>query len=76
MKEELGDLDKVISPEVDSKVWSFLHTRVSLLLKAYETSIEVNDIDSPRYRVCAIYSTPLGCYGKLIRSDQFIHLVR
>ena len=30
----------------------------------------------PRFKVCAIYSTPLCCYGKLIISDQFnIYLV-
>ena len=27
-------------------------------------------------KVCIIYSTPLGCYRELIRSDQFIYLVR
>ena len=29
-----------------------------------------------RYRVCAIYRTPLGCYLTLIRSEQFIYTVR
>ena len=41
MKQELGDLDKVVSTEVDSKLWSYMETRASLLLKAYETNIEV-----------------------------------
>ena len=41
MKQQLGQLDKVISTDVDSKMWSYMETRAALLLKAYETSIEV-----------------------------------
>ena len=42
VKQQLGELDKVISADVDSKMWSYMETRAALLLKAYETSIEVN----------------------------------
>lgn len=41
IREELGDLDKIISKEVEAKVWGFLETRAALLLKAYETSSQV-----------------------------------
>lgn len=41
IREELGDLDKVVSKELETKVWGFLETRAALLLKAYETSVEV-----------------------------------
>ena len=41
VKQQLGDLDKVISTDVDSKMWSYMETRAALLLKAYETSTEV-----------------------------------
>ena len=41
MKEELGDIDKVVSIEVDSKMWAYMETRASLLQKAYETTVEV-----------------------------------
>lgn len=41
--EELGNLDKTVSINVDTKVWSYLETRAALLLKAYNTSIEEDE---------------------------------
>lgn len=43
VKQELSDLDKVISLEVDGKMWNYMETRASLLLKAYETTIEEDE---------------------------------
>ena len=41
LREELGDLEKVVSVDVEMKVWNYLETRSSLLLKAYDSSAEV-----------------------------------
>lgn len=43
LREELGDLDKVVSLEVETKVWDYLETRANLLLKAYDTSVEEDE---------------------------------
>lgn len=39
----LGDLDRPVSSQNEDKIWSFLETRTSLLLKAYETSAEEDE---------------------------------
>lgn len=43
LREELGDLDKVVSVEVETNVWSYLETRTALLLKAYEGTTEEDE---------------------------------
>ncbi|KAL4237444.1 Histone-lysine N-methyltransferase setd3 [Mactra antiquata] len=43
IKEELGDLDKVVSVELETNMWTYLETRSTLLLKSYETSVEEDD---------------------------------
>ena len=35
-----------------------------------------NSADSPRNRFVLFFCTPLGCYGKEIRFDQFIYTAR
>jgi hypothetical protein len=42
LREELGDLEKVVSVDVETKVWNYLETRSSLLMKAYDSSAEVS----------------------------------
>lgn len=39
--EKLKDEEQMVSETNEESVWSFLHTRASLLLKAYPSSIEV-----------------------------------
>ena len=41
MIEKLGDLNIPINVENEEKLWKFLETRLSLLLRAYDTSVEV-----------------------------------
>ena len=61
----------------------YQHTRVraALCLPTKLPSLEkmaimVLIVYTPANKVCAMYSTQFGCFGKLIRSDQFIYLVR
>ena len=42
--EALKDEEKVVHSENEEKVWSFLQTRASLLLKAYPCTLEVCQI--------------------------------
>lgn len=41
--EKLGDLNTPINVDNEEKVWKFLETRLSLLLRAYDTSVEEDD---------------------------------
>lgn len=41
LREELGDLDKVVTVELETSMWTYLETRSTLLMKSYETSFEV-----------------------------------
>ncbi|XP_045187101.2 actin-histidine N-methyltransferase-like isoform X2 [Mercenaria mercenaria] len=43
LREELGDLEKVVSVDVEMKVWNYLETRSTLLMKAYDCTVEEDD---------------------------------
>lgn len=53
--EKLGDLNTPINVDNEEKVWKFLETRLSLLLRAYDTSVEV-------WMTCMIQSKLQYCY--------------
>ena len=44
--ESLGEQDSPLSDE-HIKIWSFLETRTTLLLRAYDTSVEVRKPEQP-----------------------------
>ncbi|KAH3844375.1 hypothetical protein DPMN_086633 [Dreissena polymorpha] len=68
VKAELGDLNKVVSIETESKVWSFLETRTGLLLRGYETSLEDDEVllKSDRLSGCQRLCVQLRCLEKRI----------
>ncbi|XP_052768808.1 actin-histidine N-methyltransferase-like [Mya arenaria] len=43
LRDVLGDLDMVVSKETETKVWSYLETRTTLLLRGYDTSTEEDE---------------------------------
>ena len=56
-------------------MFSFLFHLKENKFRVEESAYSLMQLSTPANKVFAIYGTQFGCYGKLIRSDQFIYLV-
>ena len=73
-KHKIGGLS-VIKVQINyMKICSFLHAQFTETIKVVENLLKKSlwwkHHYTPANKVYAIYSTPFGCYGKLIRSDH------
>ncbi|KAJ8309227.1 hypothetical protein KUTeg_014101 [Tegillarca granosa] len=70
-KENFGDEEHPVSPDNEEKVWKFLETRVSLLQRAYETSIQDDEEELKKSELsehCRLLIQLRLCEKKILQS--------